>query len=173
VELSPELKPRMRVNALLVIAAYQALVLVPVGISALLLFWAVGRLAVSPDVAAEWVYGDNAGERETRLVDNLSFLGEPWTRVPLVLAAFSVLYLTVTLLTTRNSGPTSSRPRARPSRSVWPSASPTTGISTTPLRPPRSTPPSRSPPGHRAPGQLAQGSTRGSSSSSARVRSTG
>lgn len=59
----------MRVNALLVIAAYQALVLVPVGISALLLFWAVGRLAVSPDVAAEWVYGDNAGERETRLVD--------------------------------------------------------------------------------------------------------
>jgi hypothetical protein len=33
-ELSPELKPRMRVNALLVIAAYQALVLVPVGIAA-------------------------------------------------------------------------------------------------------------------------------------------
>jgi hypothetical protein len=100
-ELSPALKPRMRVNALLVIAAYQALVLVPVGLSALLLFWGVGRLAVSPGVAAEWIYGDNAGEAEERLVDNLSFLGEPWTRVPLVLAAFSVLYLTVTLLTNK------------------------------------------------------------------------
>jgi hypothetical protein len=100
-KLAPKLKPRMRVNALLVIAAYQALVFVPVGLSALLLFWGVGRLAVSPDVAAEWVYGDGAGERERRLVDDLSFLGEPWTRVPLVLAAFSVLYLTVTILTNK------------------------------------------------------------------------
>jgi hypothetical protein len=100
-ELRPDLKLRMRVNALLVIAAYQALVFVPVGLSALLLFWGIGRLAVSPGVAAEWIYGDDAGERERRLVDNLSFVGEPWTRVPLVLAAFSVLYLTVALLTSK------------------------------------------------------------------------
>jgi hypothetical protein len=163
----------MRVNALLVIAAYQALVLVPVGISALLLFWAVGRLAVSPDVAAEWVYGDNAGERETRLVDNLSFLGEPWTRVPLVLAAFSVLYLTVTLLTNKEQRTYffSAASKALQQRLAVRVAY--HRHFDDPLRPPRSTPPSRSPPGHRAPGQLAQGSTRGSSSSSARVRSTG
>jgi hypothetical protein len=98
-ELSPALAWRMRVNALLVIAVYQALVLVPVGLSALLLFWGVGRLAVTTSMAAEWIYGDNAGKPEEILVDKLSFLGEPWTRVPVVLAAFSVLYLTVTLLT--------------------------------------------------------------------------
>jgi hypothetical protein len=98
-ELSPALEPRMRVNALLVIAVYQALVLVPVGLGALLLFWGVGRLAVTTSMAAQWIYGDNAGKPEEVLVDKLSFLGEPWTRVPVVLAAFSVLYLTVTLLT--------------------------------------------------------------------------
>jgi hypothetical protein len=98
-ELSPALEPRMRVNALLVIAVYQALVLVPVGLSALLLFWGVGRLAVNTSMAAQWIYGDNAGKPQEILVDKLSFLGEPWTRVPVVLAAFSVLYLTVTLLT--------------------------------------------------------------------------
>jgi hypothetical protein len=98
-ELTPALERRMRVNALLVIAAYQALVLVPVGLSALLLFWGVGRLAVNTSMAAQWIYGDNAGKPQEALVDKLSFLGEPWTRVPVVLAAFSVLYLTVTLLT--------------------------------------------------------------------------
>jgi hypothetical protein len=101
-DLSPKLQRRMRVNARLVIAVYQAMVLVPVGLSALLLFWGVGRLAVSKGVAAEWIYGDNAGEAEERLVDQLSFLGEPWTRVPIVLAAFSVLYLAVTLLTSKD-----------------------------------------------------------------------
>jgi hypothetical protein len=97
--LSPALEPRMRVNALLVMAAYQALVLVPVGLGALLLLWGVGRLAVTTSMAAQWIYGDNAGKPEELLVDKLSFLGEPWTRVPVVLAAFSVLYLSVTLLT--------------------------------------------------------------------------
>jgi hypothetical protein len=92
-ELSPALERRMRVNARLVIAVYQALVLVPVGLGALLLFWGIGRLAVSTSVAAEWIYGDNAGAPEEVLIDKLSFLGEPWTRVPVVLAAFSVLYL--------------------------------------------------------------------------------
>jgi hypothetical protein len=98
-KLSPALEPRMQVNALLVMAAYQALVLVPVGLGALLLFWGVGRLAVTTSMAAQWIYGDNAGKPEEILVDKLSFLGEPWTRVPVVLAAFSVLYLAVTLLT--------------------------------------------------------------------------
>jgi hypothetical protein len=99
VELSPDLKLRMRVNALLVIAIYQALVLVPVGLGALLLFWVIGRLAVPPEVAAQWIYGDNAGPAGEAKLAALSFLGEPWTRVPVVLAAFSVLYLTVALLT--------------------------------------------------------------------------
>jgi hypothetical protein len=100
-DLSPGLERRGRANALIVIAVYQGLVLVPAGISALLLFWAVGRLAVDTGVAAEWIHGDNAGKAEELLVDRLSFWREPWTRVPVVLAAFSVLSLTVTLLTNR------------------------------------------------------------------------
>jgi hypothetical protein len=99
--LSPALERRMRINALVVIAVYQALVLVPVGLSALLLFWGVGRLAVSNGVAAERIYGDNAGVAEQLRVDRLSLWGEPWTRVPVVIAAFSVLYLAVTLLTSK------------------------------------------------------------------------
>jgi hypothetical protein len=99
VELSPDLKLRMRINALLVIAIYQALVLVPVGLGALVLFWVIGRLAVPPEVAAQWIYGDNAGRAGELRLAALSFPGEPWTRVPVVLAAFAVLYLTVTLLT--------------------------------------------------------------------------
>jgi hypothetical protein len=98
-ELSPDLRPRMRINALLVIAIYQAMVLVPVGLGALVLFWGIGRLAVPPAVAAEWIYGDNAGAAGQATLAALPFLGEPWTRVPVVLAAFSVLYLTVSMLT--------------------------------------------------------------------------
>jgi hypothetical protein len=104
-DLSPKLERRMKINALLVIGVYQALVLVPVGIGALLLFWAIGRLAVTETVAAQWVYGDNALTdpkiRGLEKIEGLPFFGEPWTRVPLVLAAFSVLYLTVSLLTNR------------------------------------------------------------------------
>jgi hypothetical protein len=105
IDLSPKLERRMKINALLVIGVYQALVLVPVGIGALLLFWAIGRLAVTDTVAAQWVYGDNAlvdpKIRGLERIEGLPFFGEPWTRVPLVLAAFSVLYLTVSLLTNR------------------------------------------------------------------------
>jgi hypothetical protein len=104
-DLSPKLERRMKINALLVIGVYQALVLVPVGIGALLLFWAIGRLAVTETVAAQWVYGDNALTdpkiQGLERIEGLPFFGEPWTRVPLVLAAFSVLYLTVSLLTNR------------------------------------------------------------------------
>jgi hypothetical protein len=102
-DLSPKLELRMRINALLVIGVYQALVLVPVAIGALVLFWLVGRLTVSPEVAAQWVYGDNAltdpNIKGLDKIEGLSLFGEPWTRVPVVLAAFSVLYLTVQLLT--------------------------------------------------------------------------
>jgi hypothetical protein len=105
-DLSPQLTLRMRINALLVIGVYQALVLVPVGIGALMLFWWIGRLTVSPEVAAQWVYGDNALTdpkiKGLEKIENLTFLGEPWTRVPVLLAAFSVLYLTVTLLTNKD-----------------------------------------------------------------------
>ena len=102
-DLSPKLELRMRINALLVIGVYQALVLVPVAIGALILFWLLGRLTVSPEVAAQWVYGDNAltdpNIKGLDKIERLSFFGEPWTRVPVVLAAFSVLSLTVPLLT--------------------------------------------------------------------------
>jgi hypothetical protein len=54
-------------------------------------------------VAAQWVYGDNAltdpNIKGLDKIERLSFFGEPWTRIPVVLAAFSIHYLTVTLLT--------------------------------------------------------------------------
>jgi hypothetical protein len=100
-KLVAELGWRMRVNALLVVAVYQALVLVPVGLSALLLFWGVGQLAVSKDMAAEWAFGDSAGTDKMDQIDAMSFVREPWTRVPVVLAAFAVLYLSVSLLTNK------------------------------------------------------------------------
>lgn len=62
----------------------------------------VGRLAVPNHVAAQWIYGDNAGSPGVERLAQLPFWSEPWTRVPVVLAAFSVLYLTVSLLTDEN-----------------------------------------------------------------------
>ena len=86
---------------------YQALVLVPVGDRCpdIVLGWSVAS-PFSPDkVAAQWVYGDNAltdpNIKGLDKIERLSFFGEPWTRVPVVLAAFSVLFLTVPLLTNR------------------------------------------------------------------------
>jgi hypothetical protein len=98
-DLSPQLSGRGRANALLVVMVYQAFVFTPlVGLSAAL-FWLIGRLAVPAPVAAEWIYGDNAGAAATARLEAMSFWAEPWTRVPLILAMFSLLYIAVTVLT--------------------------------------------------------------------------
>jgi hypothetical protein len=85
-----------------VVGVFQAFVLVPVGFGAMALLWLVGRLAVPVKVAAEWTHGDNPTDKEVANIDALSFLNEPWTRVPVILSAFAVLYLTVQLLTDEN-----------------------------------------------------------------------
>jgi hypothetical protein len=55
--------------------------------------------ALLPLLVVPPVYGEGAGEGAADKLAHLPFLSEPWTRVPVVLAAFSVLYLTVALLT--------------------------------------------------------------------------
>ena len=84
-------------NALLVLAVYQVLVFVPVAIGAFGFFLLLGHVAVRKEMAAEWTWGDGQGGRGTEL-ESHAFWAEPWTRVALVLAVFSVLYLIVTVL---------------------------------------------------------------------------
>jgi hypothetical protein len=89
-------------NAMLVLAIYQVLIFTPVAVGAFAFFLLLARLAVPPAVAAEWVFGDGADPSLGLMLDNRPFVEEPWTRVAVVLAAFSVLYLTVTVLTDDN-----------------------------------------------------------------------
>ena len=85
-------------NALLVLTVYQVLIFTPVVVGAFAFFLLLGRLAVPPEVAGEWVYGDGASPRLGAALDSLPVLQDPWTRVAVVLAVFSGLYLSVTVL---------------------------------------------------------------------------
>jgi hypothetical protein len=85
-----------RLNAIAVVLVYEAFVLVPLAIGATILFWAVAKLAVPADVAGTWVFGDPPAPREDLL--GRSFVDEPWTRVALLLAFFSMLYFAAELL---------------------------------------------------------------------------
>jgi hypothetical protein len=89
-------------NAMLVMAIYQVLIFTPVAVGAFAFFLLLARLAVPPEVAAEWVFGDGADPALGLMLDKRPFVEEPWTRVAVVLAVFSVLYLTVTVLTDEN-----------------------------------------------------------------------
>ena len=93
-----QLKRVKYLNALAVIVVYQLLVLLPIAVMASIVFWVLGRIAVSASVAAEWVYGDDAGKSEAAQLAARTFWEEPWTRVALVLGAFSVLSLAVHIL---------------------------------------------------------------------------
>lgn len=94
----PELSWRERANVSIVLIAYQSLILGPVAIAAAALFWGFGKLAVTPEVAADWVYGDKSPPSLGDDLANLQFLDEPWTRVAGLLAVISLLYLAVTVL---------------------------------------------------------------------------
>ena len=89
-------------NAVAVVLVYQALVFVPVAIAAAFLFWAIGKLAVPAEVAGGWIFGDPSGHaQELHRADILrgrEAFDEPWTRVALLLAFFSLLYLAAELL---------------------------------------------------------------------------
>jgi hypothetical protein len=89
----------MKINALLIIVLYHAVIFVPVATGAMLLFSLIGRLAVPSSMAAQWGFGEGSGLPEEFHLQGLPFLADPWIRMPVLLAGVSVLYLTVTLLT--------------------------------------------------------------------------
>jgi hypothetical protein len=89
-------------NAVLVLIVYHVLIFTPVVVGSFAFFLLLGRLAVPPEVAAEWVYGDGADPSLGVALDNLPLHKEPWTRVAVVLAVFSGLYLSVTVLSEEN-----------------------------------------------------------------------
>lgn len=101
--MDPALKLRGKewINAMAVLSAYQAFVFIPVTVAAALLFWILGHLAVPPDVAGTWIYGDGAPPSRGAELAARPFIDEPWTRVSMILAIFSVLYLAVTVQSTR------------------------------------------------------------------------
>jgi hypothetical protein len=96
-----ELRGMGWVNATSVLTAYQALVFVPVVIASAVLFWALGKLAVPADVAAEWIYGDGAPEWRGEALEARPFMEEPWTRVALLLGIFSALAFATTVQSSR------------------------------------------------------------------------
>jgi hypothetical protein len=95
------LQPAGWINAALVLTAYQALVFIPVTVVAALLFWGLGKLAVPPEVAAEWIYGDGSPAWRAEALEARSFLHQPWTRVALILGVFSTFYLAVHVQSSR------------------------------------------------------------------------
>jgi hypothetical protein len=97
----PRLRGRALFRSALILVLYLALVFVPVTLGAAGLFCLVGWLAVSGPVAAQWVYGDGWTSDEADALVALPLLDDPWLRVPLVLTAFSLLHLTVTVLSSR------------------------------------------------------------------------
>jgi hypothetical protein len=89
-------------NALSVLTVYQGFILVPVAVATAALFMVLGRLLVPSGVAAEWVYGDGTDPNRGQALLDRPFFQEPWTRVALILAAFSVVYYAVQVLSNRD-----------------------------------------------------------------------
>jgi hypothetical protein len=92
------LKGKERINAIAVLGVYQLFLFVPVMLAAGLLFWCIGHLAVTPEMAADWIYGDRSSAADADKLRALSFFSDPWTRVAAILAVFSLLYIAVAVL---------------------------------------------------------------------------
>lgn len=91
-----------RTNTMFVVIAYQFLAFaVFIGTLFGMFYW-LTRTAVSPAVAAEWIFGDGEGDRAFELVA-LPALDSPWLRVPLFLTLFSNLYFATNSLASRAS----------------------------------------------------------------------
>lgn len=99
---APPLTAVERMNATLVVVTYIAIIYGPLTVGSFALFLVIAHLAVPHAVAGEWVFGD--GTAPTRGVELMMrpFFDQPWTRVALLLAVFSLLYLTVTVATNRD-----------------------------------------------------------------------
>jgi hypothetical protein len=100
--LSMKMKAPVRINAMLVVLTYQFFVFTMIITVIFLMFLALARLAVPPDIAAEWIFGDGQGGRAADLTHR-DVLDSPWLRVPLFLTLFSSLYFATNSLATRES----------------------------------------------------------------------
>jgi hypothetical protein len=114
-QLNSRLDPLSWLNAMLVLIAYQSFMFVAVAVSLLVTFMVLVSLAVSPEVAAVWIFGDGQEARQVELV-KLSWEGfrqllmlepdlliSPWLRVPIFLTVFSILYFAAESLRTEDS----------------------------------------------------------------------
>ena len=92
---------RRRLNILGVIGVYQALIFIPLFVTAFGVFLGAGLLAVRNPLLDNWINGDQGIPSRPRKTENFlddSFLAWPWTRVAFFLAAFSILYVAVDIL---------------------------------------------------------------------------
>ena len=78
-----ELGGACRLRAVLVIAVDQAMIFLPLALFAGLICWGISGLAVPAEVAAEWIYGDNATKGQIADVKGPGLFAEPWPRVAL------------------------------------------------------------------------------------------
>lgn len=86
------------INSVIVSMTYEIIFFFPVTIIAAFAFFVFGYVTVKPPVAANWIYGDRATERQADDLTHLPFFQQPWARVALLLTAFSILYLAVEIL---------------------------------------------------------------------------
>ena len=95
-----KLSLRRRLSVLGVIGVYQALIFIPLFVTAFGVFLGAGLLAVRNPLLDNWINGDQ-GPGIPRDPENFfdgSFFTWPWTRVAFFLAAFSILYVAVDIL---------------------------------------------------------------------------
>jgi hypothetical protein len=93
-----------RLNALLVMATYQAIIVLPLTIVTAMAFWILAEASVPPEVAATWIMGD-AAPGDPKAIDaitNVAWLDDPWLRVPLFLTSFAVLERVVRIVTEKD-----------------------------------------------------------------------
>ena len=92
------LRPLETINGVIVLMTYEILFFIPVAILGAVTFFVLGRIVVSPAVAATWVFGDGTPPEAGQALASRALLEQPWLRVALLLTAFSVLYLAVDIL---------------------------------------------------------------------------
>jgi hypothetical protein len=103
------------INALLVLAVYQSFLFGAVFISLFVFFAGLTWIAVTPRVAAEWIFGDGQGGRQQdllklsvggfrKLLDgDWQLLDSPWVQVPMFLTLVSILFFAAQSLATVRS----------------------------------------------------------------------
>jgi len=92
---------RRWLNLIGVLAVYQAFIFVPLMIAGAAVFWVIGRLAVRASVAGAWIYGDGSSTTLANALTTRPFFEQPWTRIAVLLGAFSSLYAVVQVLSTK------------------------------------------------------------------------